>query len=143
MYFSNYLLYILSVEKWGQKDLITEEDLSIDELVRKMKKPEIGAIVSYLGMVRDEDSEIKGMEIRISEGEAGEELENLKRKALDKFDIEAVEIVHREGSLKVGDNITLILVGAKHRKEAFRACEYLIDALKMTKAIRRRELRQK
>ena len=143
MYFSNHLLYILSVEKRGQKDLITEEDFSIDELVRKMKKPEIGAIVSYLGMVRDEDSEIKGMEIRISEGEAGEELENLKRKALDKFDIEAVEIVHREGSLKVGDNITLILVGAKHRKEAFRACEYLIDVLKMTKAIRRRELRQK
>ena len=143
MYFSNHLLYILSVEKWGQKDLITEEDFSIDEFVRKMKKPEIGVIVSYLGMVRDEDSEIKGMEIRISEGEAGEELENLKRKALDKFDIEAVEIVHREGSLKVGDNITLILVGAKHRKEAFRACEYLIDALKMTKAIRRRELRQK
>ena len=143
MYFSNHLLYILSVEKRGQKDLITEEDFSIDELVRKMKKPEIGAIVSYLGMVRDEDSEIKGMEIRISEGEAGEELENLKRKALDKFDIEAVEIVHREGSLKVGDNIALILVGAKHRKEAFRACEYLIDVLKMTKAIRRRELRQK
>jgi len=143
MYFSNHLLYILSVEKWGQKDLIAEEDFSIDELVRKMKKPEIGAIVSYLGMVRDEDSEIKGMEIRISEGEAGEELENLKRKALDKFDIEAVEIVHREGSLKVGDNITLILVGAKHRKEAFRACEYLIDVLKTTKAIRRRELRQK
>ena len=126
-----------------QKDLITEEDFSIDELVRKMKKPEIGAIVSYLGMVRDEDSEIKGMEIRVSEGEAGEELENLKRNALDKFDIEAVEIVHREGSLKVGDNITLILVGAKHRKEAFRACEYLIDVLKMTKAIRRRELREK
>jgi len=143
MYFSNHLLYILSVEKWGQKDLITEEDFSIDEFVRKMKKPEIGVIVSYLGMVRDEDSEIKGMEIRISEGEAGEELENLKRKALDKFDIEAVEIVHREGSLKVGDNIALILVGAKHRKEAFRACEYLIDVLKMTKAIRRRELRQK
>ena len=143
MYFSNHLLYILSVEKRGQKDLIAEEDFSIDELVRKMKKPEIGAIVSYLGMVRDEDSEIKGMEIRISEGEAGEELENLKRKALDKFDIEAVEIVHREGSLKVGDNIALILVGAKHRKEAFRACEYLIDVLKMTKAIRRRELRQK
>ena len=114
MYFSNHLLYILSVEKWGQKDLITEEDFSIDEFVRKMKKPEIGVIVSYLGMVRDEDSEIKGMEIRISEGEAGEELENLKRKALDKFDIEAVEIVRREGSLKVGDNIALILVGAKH-----------------------------
>jgi len=123
--------------------MITQEDYSIDELVRKMKKPEIGAIVSYLGMVRDEDSEIKGMEIRVSEGKAEEEVENLKRNALEKFGIEEVEIIHRKGSLKVGDNIALILVGAKHRKEAFRACEYLIDALKMIKAIRRRESRQK
>jgi len=123
--------------------MITQEDFSIDELVRKMKKPEIGAIVSYLGMVRDEDSEIKGMEIRVSKGKAEEEVENLKRNALEKFGIEEVEIIHRKGSLKVGDNITLILVGAKHRKEAFRACEYLIDALKMIKAIRRRESRQK
>mgnify|MGYP000235733943 CR=1 FL=1 len=123
--------------------MITQEDFSIDELVRKMKKPEIGAIVSYLGMVRDEDSEIKGMEIRVSEGKAEEEVENLKRNALEKFGIEEVEIIHRKGSLKVGDNIAHILVGAKHRKEAFRACEYLIDALKMIKAIRRRESRQK
>jgi molybdopterin synthase catalytic subunit len=123
--------------------MITQEDFSIDEFVRKMKKPEIGAIVSYLGMVRDEDSEIKGMEIRVSKGKAEEEVENLKRNALEKFGIEEVEIIHRKGSLKVGDNITLILVGAKHRKEAFRACEYLIDALKMIKAIRRRESRQK
>ncbi len=109
--------------------MITQEDFSIDELVRKMKKPEIGAIVSYLGMVRNEDSEIKGMEIRVSKGKAEEDVENLKRNALEKFGIEEVEIIHRKGSLKVGDNITLILVGAKHRKETFRACEYLIDAL--------------
>ncbi len=83
----------------------------------------------------------KGMEIRVSKGKAEEEVENLKRNALEKFGIEEVEIIHRKGSLKVGDNIALILVGAKHRKEAFIACEYLIDALKMIKAIRRRELR--
>ena len=114
---------------------------SIDELVRKMKKPEIGAIVSYLGMVRDEDSEIKGMEIRVSKGKAEEEVENLKRNALEKFGIEEVEIVHRKGSLKVGDNIALILVGAKHRKKAFRACEYLIDELKEKVPIRKKELK--
>jgi molybdopterin synthase catalytic subunit len=122
--------------------MITQEDFSIDELVRMMKKPEMGAIVSYLGMVRDENGEIQGMEIKVSD-DAENEIVNLKREALEKFGIEAVEIIHRKGSLKVGDNIALILVGAKHRKEAFRACEYLIDALKMIKAIRRRESRQK
>ena len=126
-----------------EKELITEEDVSIDELMKQMKTSEMGAIVSYLGMVRDEDSDIKGMEIRVSEGEAEEEVEDLKRNALEKFDIEDVEIIHRKGSLKVGDNIALILVGAEHRKEAFRACEYLIDELKMIKAMKRRELRSR
>jgi molybdopterin synthase catalytic subunit len=123
-----------------EKELITEADFSIDELVKRMKKSEMGAIVSYLGMVRDEDNEIKGMEIDVVSDDAEKEVENLKRNALEKFDIEDVEIIHRKGSLKVGDNIALILVGAEHRKEAFRACEYLIDELKMIKAIRRREL---
>jgi molybdopterin synthase catalytic subunit len=122
--------------------MIMQEDFSIDELVRKMKKPEIGAIVTYHGMVRDENGEIQGMEIKVSD-DAENEIGNLKREALEKFGIEEVEIIHRKGSLKVGDNIALILVGAKHRKEAFRACEYLIDALKRIKAIRRRESRQK
>jgi molybdopterin synthase catalytic subunit len=57
-------------------------------------------------------------------------LKKLEREAREKFNIEAVEIVHRAGSLRVGENIVVILVGAKHRKEAFRACEYLIDELK-------------
>ncbi len=126
-----------------EKELITEADFSIDELVKLMKKSEKGAIVSYLGMVRDEDNEIKGMEIGVVSDNAEKEVENLKRNALEKFGIEDVEIIHRRGSLKVGDSIALILVGAKHRKEAFRACEYLIDELKMIKAIRRRELRAK
>jgi len=125
-----------------EKELITEEDVSIDELMKQMKTSEMGAIVSYLGMVRDEYNEIKGMEIDVSD-DAEKEVEDLKRNALEKFDIEDVEIIHRKGSLKVGDNIALILVGAEHRKEAFRACEYLIDELKMIKAIRRRELRSR
>lgn len=126
-----------------EKELITEADFSIDELVKRMKKSKMGAIVSYLGMVRDEDNEIKGMEIGVVSDTAEKEVEKLKRNALEKFGIEDVEIIHRKGSLKVGDNIALILVGAEHRKVAFRACEYLIDELKMIKAIRRRELRSR
>lgn len=119
--------------------MITEEDFSIDELVRKMKKPEIGAIVTFLGVVRDEG--ISGMEVEVYEEMAEEELEKLEREAVEKFEIEAVEIVHREGSLKVSENIVVILVGAKHRKDAFRACEYLIDELKKNVPIWKKELR--
>lgn len=120
--------------------MITEEDFSIDVLVRKMKKPEIGAIVTFLGVVREE-GEIKGVEVEVYSEMAEEELEKLERDALEKFDVEEVEIVHREGSLKVGENIVVILVGAKHRKDAFRACEYLIDELKEKVTIWKKELK--
>jgi len=120
--------------------MIAREDFSIDALVRKMKKPEIGAIVTFLGVVRGEGG-IKGLEVEVYREMAEEELEKLEREALEKFDIEAVEIVHREGSLKVGGNIVVILVGAKHRKDAFRACEYLINELKGRVPIWKKELK--
>ena len=121
--------------------MITEEDFSIDELVKKLKKPEMGAIVTFLGVVRDEG--IRGMEVDVYDEMADEELAKLERDALEKFEVEAVEIVHRKGSLKVGENIVVILVGAKHRKEAFMACEYLIDELKERVPIWKKELDEK
>ena len=124
-------------------EMITEQDFSIDELVRKMKKPEpgLGCIVSFLGVVRADES-LKGMEIEIKdETKAEKELKRLKREALEKFDVETVEIAHRKGTLEAGDIIVAILVGAKHRKEAFRACEYLIDVLRISEAINMRERR--
>lgn len=124
-------------------EMIAEQDFSIDALVRKMKKPELGlgCIVSFLGVVRADEG-LKGMEIEIKdETKAEKELEFLKREALEKLDVKAVEIVHRKGSLEAGANIVAILVGAKHRKEAFRACEYLIDVLRISEAINMRECR--
>jgi len=109
--------------------MITKEDFSINELVREMKKPDIGAIVTFLGTVRAEEG-LNGLTIEVYKAMAIEELEKLEREAREKFEIEAVEIVHREGALNVGENIVAIIVGAKHRAEAFRACEYLIDELK-------------
>jgi len=125
----------------GDEKMITEEDFSMDELVKKLKKPEMGAIVTFLGVVRDEG--VRGMEIEVYDEMAAEELAKLERDALVKFEVEAVEIVHRKGSLKVGENIVVILVGAKHRKEAFMACEYLIDELKERVPIWKKELDEK
>jgi molybdopterin synthase catalytic subunit len=121
------------------KKMISEDDFSIDELVKKLKKPEIGAIVTFLGVVRDEG--IRGMDVDVYEEMADEELKKLEREVLENFGVETVEIVHRKGSLKVGENIVAILVGAKHRKDAFSACEYLIDELKERVPIWKKELK--
>ena len=121
--------------------MITEQDFFLDELVRKMKNPEIGAILTFLGVVRA-DKTLKRLEIEIKdETKAEKELERLKREALEKFDVETVEIAHRKGTLEAGDNIVAIFVGAKHRKEAFRACEYLVGVLRISEAINMRECR--
>ena len=119
--------------------MITAEDFSIDALVAKMKRPEIGGIVMFLGTVRS-DAGITALNVEIYTEMAMEELEKLKREAHEKFEIEAVEIVHRNGELNVGENIVAILVGAKHRKDAFRACEYLIDELKKRVPIWKKEV---
>jgi molybdopterin synthase catalytic subunit len=119
--------------------MITEQEISIDGTVRAMKKSGIGAIVTFIGVVRAEEG-LKGMEVKVRDN-AQAELDQLRRDAVDKFDIEAVEIIHRHGLLDVDDIIVAILVGAKHRTDAFRACEYLIDLLRINEAIRLKELR--
>jgi len=108
--------------------MLTEEDFSLDELVARMKKPEMGCIVAFLGIVRRDD-EIKGLKV-VSDETALKELEALCEEAKEKFGVVDIQILHRKGFLSVGENIVAILVGASHRKEAFKACEFLIDELK-------------
>ena len=61
---------------------------------------------------------------------AEKKLEELKNRAVSEFNIVDATLIHRISKLKISDNIVLIIVGARHRKEAFLACEYLIDNLK-------------
>jgi molybdopterin synthase catalytic subunit len=112
-----------------ENERIQQEDFSLDELVQRLKRPELGAIVTFLGVVRA-DPGVTGITVEIYREMAAAELRKLEQEAREKFEIDAVEIVHREGPLKVGENIVAILVGARHRRDAFRACEYLINELK-------------
>jgi len=76
------------------------------------------------------DDKIKKMKIERYQEMAEKELKKLENNARKKFDVDDVMIIHRYGNLKVGDNIVLIAVSSAHRKDAFRACEYLINGLK-------------
>ena len=125
--------------KAGGERMLTEEDFSLDELVARMKKPEMGCIVAFLGIVRRDD-EIKGLKVE-SDEMALKELEALCEETKEKFGVLDIQILHRKGFLSVGENIVAILVGASHRKEAFKACEFLINELRKRIPIREIEVK--
>ncbi|HIE31962.1 MAG TPA: molybdenum cofactor biosynthesis protein MoaE [Methanosarcinales archaeon] len=117
---------------------ITEEDFNIDKILTEAKHPDNGAIVTFLGIVRDDG--IVGMDIEAYTDLAMQELDRIEREALEQFDIRSLDVIHRTGTLSVSDNILLIVCGAPHRKDAFAACEYVIDELKERVPVWKKEL---
>ncbi len=117
---------------------ITENDFSIEEVMRRAKHPDVGAIVTFLGTVRDDD--ILKMELEAYKDAALPELELIRDEAVSMFNLKSVDIIHRVGSLSVGDNIALIVVSAGHRKEAFEGCAYILEELKKRALIWKKEL---
>ena len=116
---------------------ITKDDFSIEEVVRKAKRHDVGAIVTFLGTVRDDN--ILKMELEAYKEAALPELERIRDEAFRQFDLRSVDIIHRVGSLNVGDNIALIVVSAGHRKEAFEGCAYILEELKKRAPIWKKE----
>lgn len=118
---------------------ITESDFSIEEVVEKAKSEDVGAIVTFLGTVRNDG--IKSMELEAYKEAAIPELERIRDEAIEKFHLKSVHIIHRIGSLSVGDNIVLIVCAAGHRKEAFKGCSYIIEELKVRAPIWKKEIK--
>ena len=120
---------------------ITEQDFSVEETIREMSGPGIGAIVTYLGTVRSFSGgmEVEGIEFDADETAIGK-IREVERAALESFDVDDVAIIHRIGQLKVGDKILLIAVSAAHRQPAFAACMGIIDDIKLVHSSWKREV---
>ncbi len=107
---------------------IRREDFSIDEITKKMRSPKIGALSIYLGTVR-EFPEGLGLEFE-EDNHAAQKLEEIAKRARNRFDVEDVAIAHRVGFLGITENILLVAVSASHRGPAFDACRSIIDDIK-------------
>jgi len=99
----------------------------------------VGAVVSFLGTVRDD--RIQGMEVESYREVALDSLERIRKEAMADFGLKSVDIIHRTGSLEVGDNIVLIVCTAPHRTAAFRGCEHILEEIKSQVPIWKKEIR--
>ena len=107
---------------------IVGEDFSVDEIIKRMKAPKIGALSIYVGTVR-EFPEGVGLEFEGND-QAAQRLRQIRERAINRYDVEDVAIMHRLGFLGVSENIVLVAVSASHREPAFSACRSIIDDIK-------------
>jgi len=96
----------------------------------------VGAVVSFVGTVRDRDdgAGIRGistMELEHYPGMTERAIEAMIDEAHQRFDIRAARVIHRVGLLQALDQIVLVAVSSAHRGQSFQACEFLMDYLKI------------
>ena len=122
---------------------ITTEEISVDEVVARLADPSIGAVLTFVGVVR---GTTEGREVRHLEYEAYPEMaEATLHQIGDEIrarwkTIREVAIVHRVGRLQVGETAVVIALSAAHRREVFDAVHYAIDRLKEIAPIWKKEV---
>lgn len=113
---------------------VQRENFSIDQELERVRSrsKRIGGIATFLGIARDRSRgrDVDSMTFEHYEGMAQKTLRDIRERALKDFDIFELLIIHRYGDITIGENIVLIIAGAEHRTDAFRACKWAIDELK-------------
>jgi MoaE-MoaD fusion protein len=120
---------------------LTRERWVPHDIVPRLERPEDGAIVIFDGIVRNNS---RGRRTLYLDYEAYEEmalkqLQELATQAIQKFAIRNVAVLHRLGRIEIGQSSVLIAVFSAHRAAAFDACRWVIDTLKRTVPIWKKE----
>jgi len=121
---------------------ITEREIRVDEIVTRLARPEIGAVATFVGIVREsEDGKpISHLEYEAYPKMAIAELKRICTEIRGRWEtIEGVAIVHRVGKIAVGETAVVIGLAAAHRSEVFDALRYAIDRLKKIVPIWKKE----
>jgi len=107
-------------------------DVGIELSALRRGNPAIGAVASFVGLVRDvnEGGQVSEMTLEHYPGMTEKALDAIVSEAKTRWDIVEVLIVHRIGSLRPTEQIVLVVVTSAHRGEAFAACEFVMDYLK-------------
>jgi molybdopterin converting factor subunit 1 len=120
---------------------IVREPISTSQVVARLKRGEDGAAVVFDGVVRNQTQGRRTLylDYEAYEDMALKNMEELAERALEQFLVRDVALVHRLGRLNIGETSVLIVVASVHRAAAFDACRWLIDTLKRTVPIWKKE----
>lgn len=105
----------------------------------------IGAVVTFLGLMRDvnDGDRVSGMFLEHYPGMTEKALQEIVDEAGSRWDIQGIRVVHRVGEIRPEEPIVLVAVASRHRGEAFRACEFVIDYLKTRAPFWKKEITER
>lgn len=105
-----------------------ELQAEIDTLTRGRR--DIGAVVTFTGLCRDEQGALSALELEHYPGMAEAEMRRIAQLALERFSLTGLTAIHRIGRIAPGENIVLVIATAPHRRAAFDGASFMMDFLK-------------
>ena len=121
--------------------LVSQDEIDAGSVIRSVESPKAGAIATFDGRVRNHSrgKPVKHLYYEAYPEMAISELSTIRNSAFGKWPLEKVAIVHRLGKLEIGETSVFIAVSSSHRSDAFDACRYIIDTLKKSVPIWKKE----
>jgi molybdopterin synthase catalytic subunit len=105
-------------------------DFDIAAEVERLRGVDVGAIVTFSGICRDEDGRLAALELEHYPGMAETEIKRIADEAAARWPVTAITVIHRHGKIMPGENIVLVVTVSSHRQAAFEAANFLMDFLK-------------
>ena len=114
-----------------------------DEIAALMaERTDIGAVVTFTGVCRDEEGRLAALELEHYAGMAEAEIARVVEEAGRRWPLQGATVIHRHGTIAPGENIVLVVTASVHRQAAFEAAEFLMDYLKTRAPFWKREHRR-
>ena len=122
--------------------VLTEQPLDINSCINLVMTPAAGGIDVFIGTVRNatKGRRVMRLEFEAYEPMAISEMKKITEQAMARWPLHKIVVYHRTGILEVGEVPVVIAVSAAHRDAAFTACRYIIDTLKQTVPIWKKEI---
>ena len=120
---------------------LSQNKIDINKVIQEVASDQAGAIDVFIGTVRNQtkNKKVMRLEFEAYESMAIKELQRIQDRAFEKWPILKIAIVHAIGVLEIGAVPVVIAVSTPHRKDAFEACQFVIDELKKTVPIWKKE----
>lgn len=122
---------------------IQAEDFDAAEVAARLTggRHDIGAVVTFTGLCRDEGGALAALELEHYPQMAEKQLRAIADEAVTRWPVDGLAVIHRYGAIPPGGNIVLVAAASRHREAAFRAAEFLMDFLKTQAPFWKREHR--